>query len=190
MQNKTNDGNAKKWLVKALFSQSISRAVSKFIMRLSSSFGSALSYAKTYALFPTAFANDNYLDWTAEVGYPERVQLGKHVRIGPHAVLGAFGGVTIGDNVRLSRGVRLETGGLDFTAPAPFPHRGKPITIEDNVWIGTHAVILGGVTIGHGAVIGAQSVVTKNIPCNAVVAGNPAKVIKMIERMPQSATSS
>lgn len=159
-------------------------------MRLSSAVGSALSYAKTYAVFPTAFANDNYLDWTAEVGYPERVRLGKHVRIGPSAVIGAFGSITIGDNVRLSRGARLETGGLDFTAPAPFPHRGKPIIIEDDVWIGTHAVILGGVTIGRGAVIGAQSVVTKNVPSNAVVAGNPARIIKLIERVHLSATHS
>lgn len=151
-------------------------------MKLSKSFGSTFSYAKTYALFPRALANDTYLDWTAEIGYPERIQLGMHVRIGPNVVLGGFGGITVGDNVRLSRGARLETGGLDFGAAAPFPHKGNPITVHDNVWVGTHALILGGVTIGSGAVVGAQSVVTKDVPSNAVVAGNPARIIRMIER--------
>lgn len=56
----------------------------------------------------------------------------------------------------------------------------KPITIGKNVWIGTHVIILPGVTIGDRAVIGAGSVVTKNIPDNCVAVGNPAKVIKHI----------
>jgi acetyltransferase-like isoleucine patch superfamily enzyme len=52
------------------------------------------------------------------------------------------------------------------------------IIIEDDVWIGVNAVILGDVKIGRGAVVGAGSIVTKNIPPYAIVAGNPAKVIK------------
>ena len=51
--------------------------------------------------------------------------------------------------------------------------------IEDDVWIGSNSVILSGVKIGRGAVIGAGSIVTKNVPKYAIVAGNPAKVIKM-----------
>lgn len=57
----------------------------------------------------------------------------------------------------------------------------KPITIHDKVWIGFDATILKGVTIGEGAVIGAKSVVTKDVPAWSVVAGNPAKVVKYIE---------
>lgn len=163
------------------------RSACKLVIKCSHMFGSTFSYAKTYALFPSALANDIFLDWTAAVGYPERITLGKHVRIGPNTVLGAFGGITIGDHVRLSRGARLETGGLDFSIPAPFPHQAKQITIHDNVWVGTHALILGGVTIGSGAVVGAQSVVTKDIPPNAVVAGNPAKIIRMINRVKAAA---
>ena len=53
-----------------------------------------------------------------------------------------------------------------------------PITIQNDAWIGTGAIILSGVTIGEGAVVAAGSVVTKNVPAGAIVAGNPARVIK------------
>ena len=56
----------------------------------------------------------------------------------------------------------------------------KSVIIGKNVWIGTHAVILPGVTIGDRAVIGAGSIVTKDVPANSVAVGNPAKVIKNI----------
>lgn len=56
------------------------------------------------------------------------------------------------------------------------------IIIEDNVQIGMRAVIMPGVTIGHGAVVGANSVVTKNIPPFAIVAGQPARIIKMVPK--------
>jgi len=57
----------------------------------------------------------------------------------------------------------------------------KPITIKDKVWIGFGVTVLKGVTIGEGSVIGAKSVVTKNVPDWSVVAGNPAKVVKLIK---------
>jgi maltose O-acetyltransferase len=58
----------------------------------------------------------------------------------------------------------------------------KPIVIEDNVWIGGGAIVLPGVTIGRNAVVGAGAVVTRSVPANTVVAGNPARVIREIEQ--------
>lgn len=57
-------------------------------------------------------------------------------------------------------------------------HSAGPITIEDNVWIGSHAVILPNVAIGSGAIIAAGAVVTKDVPAHAIAAGIPAKIIK------------
>jgi len=78
---------------------------------------------------------------------------------------------------------------IDAEALAPFfkdrPSRPKlrtmPVIIEDNVWIGMNATILKGVTIGENSVVAAGAVVTKSVPANVVVAGNPAVVIKRLE---------
>ncbi len=58
---------------------------------------------------------------------------------------------------------------------------GQPIVLKDNVWIGGSSTILPGVTIGENAVVGAGSVVTKDVPAGALVVGNPARVIRMLE---------
>lgn len=57
---------------------------------------------------------------------------------------------------------------------------GKPVVIADHVWIGANSVILKGITIGEGAIVGAGSVVTKDVPPYTIVAGNPAKIIREI----------
>jgi len=58
---------------------------------------------------------------------------------------------------------------------------GKPITIEDNCWLGGNVTICGGVTVGHGSVIGAGSVVTRDIPPNSLAFGNPCRVVRKID---------
>jgi acetyltransferase-like isoleucine patch superfamily enzyme len=59
----------------------------------------------------------------------------------------------------------------------------KPIVIEDNVWIGERSTILKGVTIGRGSVVGCNSVVTHDVPPYCVVAGNPARIVKRLNKM-------
>lgn len=88
--------------------------------------------------------------------------------------------VRIGDFCMMGPGVHIyaATHPLDAAARCAGPEYGKPVTIGNRVWIGGRAVILPGVTIGDDAVIGAGSVVTKDVPRRAVVAGNPGRVVR------------
>ena len=90
--------------------------------------------------------------------------------------------VTIGNNVFIAPNVGLHTAGhpLDHTTRNQGIEYAKPITIEDDVWIGAGVQVCPGVRIGRGAVIAAGSIVTKDIPPFTLVGGVPAKVIKDI----------
>ncbi|MFE3871984.1 acyltransferase [Flavobacterium sp. ZS1P70] len=92
--------------------------------------------------------------------------------------LDSRGGLIIGDNVSISEDVIILTADHDMDA-ADFAGRNKNVIIEDYAWIGTRAMILPGINTGKGAVIAAGSVVTKNVNAFQVVAGVPAKFIKM-----------
>ena len=83
----------------------------------------------------------------------------------------------IGNNVNVSHGSLIQTLTHDPHNP-DFVCLCKPVVIEDHVWIGARAIILPGVTIGEGAVIGAGSVVTRNVPPYTIAVGSPARVVK------------
>ena len=109
--------------------------------------------------------------------------VGDDVDLAKDVLIGTGGGVTIGDRTMI--GFRTQI----FSGNHAIPERGKPIfgsghvrkptVIEEDVWIGANCIILCGVTIGKGAVVGAGSVVTKSVESYAIVAGNPAKLIRM-----------
>ncbi|MDQ0112138.1 sugar O-acetyltransferase [Paenibacillus harenae] len=98
--------------------------------------------------------------------------------------------IRIGDNCIIAPGVHIYTAThpLDARERITGAEYGKPVTIGDNVWIGGRAVINPGVTIGHNAVIASGAVVTKDVPDNVVVGGNPARVIKQLEAFSNEAT--
>jgi len=110
------------------------------------------------------------------------VMADERIEIGSHCLISWNVGIADSDFHPLEPAQRL----IDAQAVAPFykdrPPRPKletrPVKISDNVWIGMNAIILKGVTIGENSVVAAGAVVTKSVPANCVVAGNPAAVVK------------
>ncbi|EGU41467.1 galactoside O-acetyltransferase, partial [Vibrio ichthyoenteri ATCC 700023] len=90
--------------------------------------------------------------------------------------------ITIGHHVMIGPNVTLTTAGhpIDPTIRKHIAQFNVPIFIGDNVWIGANVVVLPGVSIGENSVIGAGSVVTKDVPANVVAVGNPCRVLREI----------
>lgn len=91
-------------------------------------------------------------------------------------VIGAFTKIELGKNVRCGANTLITDS--DWHTDDPRSGESKPVFIHDNVWLGVNVIVLKGVTIGENSVIGAGSVVTKNIPANVIAAGNPCKFLK------------
>ncbi|MEE3607520.1 sugar O-acetyltransferase [Avibacterium paragallinarum] len=110
------------------------------------------------------------------------IEVGENFFANYHCTLLDSGGIKIGDNVMFAPNVSLYTVGhpLDPELRQQDWEQALPIIIGNNVWIGGNTVILGGVTIGDNSVIGAGSLVNKNIPANSLAMGSPAKVIRQI----------
>ena len=115
----------------------------------------------------------------------ENLVLGDNVSIHPFCYIEASGGVQIGSDVSIAHGVTLmsETHVFDQKKVAIKDQglQAKEVCIENNVWIGAKATILGGNKVSTGAIVAASAVVTKPVPPYAIVAGVPAKVIKIRE---------
>ena len=92
--------------------------------------------------------------------------------------IGAFEKIVISDDVKCGANVVITDS--DWHLDDVRIKRSKPVLINKNVWIGLNTIILKGVSIGENSVIGAGSVVTKDIPANCIAAGNPCKIIKTI----------
>lgn len=108
---------------------------------------------------------------------PYKISFGKRCVVNTKVLIDGRGFVKIGDDVDIAREVIIYSCTHDINDNDHTTYC-KNVIIEDHVWIGARAMILPGIKIGRGAVIGACSVVTRDIPEYAVVAGNPAKIIK------------
>jgi len=120
-----------------------------------------------------------------------QIEIGRRVVIRPQSMLFAETpdrqetSITIEDDVMIGSGVHIYVSNHRFDNP-DLPvidqghHPAKPVKIEKGSWLGAGVIILPGVTIGHNAVVGAGSVVTKSIPPHTLAAGNPARVIRNI----------
>jgi maltose O-acetyltransferase len=122
----------------------------------------------------------------SEIRPPFFCDYGSHIHVGAR-VFANFGlvaldvaPISIGDDVQIGPNVQLltPTHPLDAALRRAKWEAAKPITIRANAWLGGGAIVLPGVTIGDNAVVGAGAVVTRDVPANAVVVGNPARVIK------------
>lgn len=114
--------------------------------------------------------------------YGYNIEIGENFYSNHNLIILDVGRVKIGDNVQVAPNVSIYTAGHPVhpeTRNTGYEY-GIDITIGDNVWIGGSVSILPGVTIGDNAVIGAGSVVTKDIPANVIAAGNPCRVIREI----------
>lgn len=109
---------------------------------------------------------------------PATVRIGPNSSIGDRTQIHACRLVEIGRGTRISWDVNILENNYHAQSKGP-------ITIEDDVWIACRAIILSGVRIGRGAIVGAGSVVTKDVPPNTVVAGNPAHVVRQVTQEPQ-----
>lgn len=124
----------------------------------------------------------------SEIKPPLRCDYGSRIRVGERTFVNYglvaldVASITIGDDVQIGPNVEL----LTPTHPTePDPRRAKweaaePIAIGDNAWLGGGVIVLPGVTIGENTVVGAGSIVTKDLPSNVVAAGNPARVVRSL----------
>lgn len=110
------------------------------------------------------------------------IQIGRAVLISPGCRISAQNHIHIGDSVMMANGVYItDSDWHGLYNRIERPKAATPVIIKDNVWLGDHCIILKGVTIGENSVVGAGAVVSKDIPPNVVVAGNPAKIVKQLD---------
>lgn len=126
-------------------------------------------YDDSFGLFPP-FSTD----------FGMNITVGKRVFINSGCCFQDQGGITIGDDCLIGQQVVIATLNHDQNPKKRGNMTPAPVKIGNRVWIGAHATILPGVTVGDGAIVAAGAVVTKNVPENTVVAGVPAKIIKTI----------
>lgn len=119
--------------------------------------------------------------WGKEPG-EGRIKIGDYVLISPGTRISAAAEIIIGDSVMMANGVYITD--ADWHGIYDRSKRADavtPVHIEDNVWLGDGCRVLKGVTIGENSVVAAGAVVSKDVPANVVVAGNPAKVVKQLD---------
>jgi acetyltransferase-like isoleucine patch superfamily enzyme len=110
----------------------------------------------------------------------DEIRVGHNVFVNQNCTFYDLGGLDIADDVMIGPNVSIITAGHPLDPLQRRATVGKPISIERNVWIAAGATIIGGVTVGENSVVAAGSVVTKDVPPNTLVGGNPARVIRSI----------
>lgn len=142
---------------------------------------------KALLLLPKIFKSigiDSYIEKDLYVDYGSNTSIGEHFYANTRLVLLDVAEINIGNNVMFGPNVSLLTAAhpIDAAIRNEGLEYGLPINIHNNVWIGGNVVVNPGVTIGSNSIVGSGSVVTKDIPENSIVVGNPAKVLRKIDQ--------
>ncbi|GAB5413978.1 MAG: hypothetical protein Cons2KO_15810 [Congregibacter sp.] len=119
--------------------------------------------------------------WGREAG-AGAIHIGRGVLMSPGSRISASDEIRIGDGVMMANGTYITDS--DWHTVYDRTQRSEavtPVRIENNVWLGDHATVLKGVTIGENSVVAARAVVTRDVPANVIVAGNPAKVVRELD---------
>lgn len=139
-----------------------------------------LLYAWRVALlkiFGAKIGSNVHIHQTTHIRYPWLLSIGDHSSLGENAIVYNLGSVSIGDRTTVSQNAHLCAGTHDFNEKA-FPLVRASIEIGNDCWICADAFVGPHVSVGDGAIVGARSVVVKDVKPVSIVAGNPAKVIK------------
>jgi acetyltransferase-like isoleucine patch superfamily enzyme len=136
---------------------------------------------KTYFYRKELRKRETYIHSSAIVVNKKNFYVGSYAYIGSDSFINAEGGVTIKDGSVISSKVTILSSSHEFKSYKSLPYdrdyKLDQVVIEEGAWIGYGALILPGIAIGKGAIIGANSVITKNVKEFTIVAGNPAELI-------------
>ena len=153
-------------------------------MQLSSELNSATNFDKIKSILGEITGNK--IDASNTIFIPFYTNFGRHIKIGKGVTINHcctfldLGGITLEDDVMLGPKVNLITENHPIDPSQRKNLNLKSILIKKNAWIGTGATILPGVTIGENSIVAAGAVVNKDVAANTIVAGIPAKVIKVL----------
>ncbi len=130
------------------------------------------------------FKNSVFVLGRFNISNLNNVRFGQNCAINHGVFILGRNNISIGDNVILSANCMLIDSGFDAHVyhSSEFPvysYIDSHIIIEDNVWLGAGCIVLPGVTIGRNSIVAAGAIVTKNVPSFSIVAGNPARVVRM-----------
>lgn len=157
------------------------RRITPWLFKLNHTLPMTEEYAQILKnIFGDNIGEDSYVAAPLNGAALENLKIGNNVFINANLLAMARGGITIEDDVQIGGNVSLLSNNHDVYDREVLLC--KPIVIRKGVWIGANAVVLAGVEVGKYAVVGAGAVVTKDVPDYAVVVGNPARVIKTLDK--------
>ena len=144
-------------------------------------FGSPITIGNYATLIASSDKKVRISVWPQSEG-KGRIHIGDYCMICPGVRISAADEIRIGHSCMFANNAFVTDSDWHDLYNRVITGKTAPVTIADNVWVGDSAIVCKGVAIGENSIIGAGAVVTGNIPANAVAAGNPAKVVKQLDR--------